>query len=131
MSEAWWIAIVSNGAVLIIALMALWGWSLKITWGISQVKEDIKLMIREHAADDLTEFAKVRQEIDDTARAFGETMAALRQGFNDFRLDAANTFVRREGFYKVHDQLNENIKAFREEIRADLRRVEQKIDTKT
>lgn len=128
LSEPWLIAIVIN-AVLLVA--AAWGGSIRTTWKVAAIKADIIAAINTHAKEVTIEFMNVRKEVDDTARSFGETVAALKQAFNDQRLEAAQTYVRREGFWKAHENLTKSIDDFRRETREDLQRLERKFDTKT
>lgn len=76
-----------------------------------------------------------RDEIEarqDTAtREVGETIAALRQKVAEVELYAANNYVRRDGFYKVRDQMTSDIKELRRELVERLDRMEVKIDSKT
>lgn len=78
------------------------------------------------------DISKARDEIemrqDQHSREFGETIAALRQKVADVELYAANNYVRRDGFYKVQEQLTADIKALGLEIKGRLERMEAKID---
>ena len=61
---------------------------------------------------------KSRKEIDERldaqSRDFGETISALRQKIHEVELWARDTFMRRDGFYKVQEQLSAEIKTTRE-----------------
>lgn len=76
-----------------------------------------------------------RSEIEDRQdshlREFGETAAAIRQKVADVELYTANNFIRREGFYKVQEQLTGDIKTLGEKIETRLLRMEVKLDSKT
>ena len=123
MTEPWLIAIATNAIVL---LTALWAVSVRMTWKAGQTKAEIISAITAHAQDDVTEFAKVRRELYASVHDFGETIMALKQKLSDVELYSSNTYVRREGLI----QLTDSITALRSEIRADLLRMEQKIDSK-
>lgn len=93
-----------------------------------------------------------RKEIDATIeqleRRYGETNAALRERIvlaereaaakvadllatiNSFEKWSRDTFVRREGFYKVRDDLQADIKELGAQIYQRLERMEKKIDGK-
>lgn len=123
-----WVAIGIN-AVLMVA--AMWVASIKLTRWVGDMKAEIIASITSHATEDTNEFSRVREEIDATARSFGETVAALKQRVNDDRLLAAETYLRRDGYYKAHEQLITMIANMRSELREDMVRLEQKLDTKT
>ena len=82
-----------------------------------------------------TAIEKSRKEIDDRIevlkREFGETNAAVRSKIHEVEIWARDNFMRRDGFYKVQEQLSSEIKTVRDEMKSDLRRIEEKIDTKT
>ena len=120
MSEEWAIAILANVVVIIIA--AVGG-----AWHIGNIKSEVLEVMTAHARDDANEFTEIRSEIDSTARAFGETIASIRQHINNVDLAAAQNYIRREGFYKSMEAMGENIANMRKEIREDLLRLESKI----
>jgi hypothetical protein len=124
MTDGWWIAIVSNAVVL---LSALWATSIRATAKLGTIEADIISVINKHAFEDVGEFAKIRQEIYGSAHDFGETISSLKQKINDVELYGSNNYVRREGLVSLTD----SITALRSELRADLLRMEQKIDLKT
>ena len=124
MTEPWLIAIATNAIVL---LTALWAVSVRLTYKAGQTKAEIIAAITTHAREDENEFAKVRRELYSSVHDFGETIMALKQKLSDVELHSANVYVRREGLI----QLTDSIAALRSEIRADLLRMEQKIDSKT
>ncbi len=140
MSDIQWIvAILINAAVLIASFLTA---SIRTTWKLAQIEADIVKLISDHGKEDLIEFANIRNEIDATARSFGETIQALRQKTNDVELDSARLYVRRDGFHDSIRQLTDglasirgevtgNITALRHELREDLKRMESKIDSKT
>lgn len=65
------------------------------------------------------------------SREFGETVAAIRQKVADVELYTANNYVRRDGFYKVQEQMTTDIRALGDKIEARFVRLETKLDTKT
>jgi len=125
MTEPAWIAIGINVLVLIAGFIAV---SVRTTWLVGEIKADIVKSIHDHGQEDIAEFAKIRQEIDDTARAFGETAAALRQKVVDVELNAEKTYVRRDGYWKAHEQLLQAMAEMRKEIREDFKNLEGKIN---
>jgi len=62
---------------------------------------------------------------------FGETNAAVRTKIHEVEIWARDNFMRRDGFRKVQEQLTAEIIGVRDEMKSDLRRIEEKIDTKT
>lgn len=82
-----------------------------------------------------SDIGKARDEIesrqDGHSREFGETIAALRQKVGEVELYGANNYVRRDGFYKVQDNLEGSIRSLGDELKARLERMEGKIDSKT
>lgn len=92
-------------------------------WKLSQLEGSLRKAIEDS-----------RKEIDDRidvqAREFGETVAALRQKIHEIELHAANNFVRRDGFYKVKEELSAELRSFHDEVKDDLRRLEEKVDSK-
>ena len=127
MTEPWMIAIFTQSVIL---LGALWMASLKVTRNAGVIEARVVAGITAHALEDETEFGLVRRDIYNSVHDFGETMSAVRQKLSDVELYAANTYVRRDGFYKAIEQVTESITDLRNEIRADLQRMEQKIDAR-
>ena len=124
MTEPAWLAIIINALVLIGGLIAI---SVRTTWSLGAIKAEIVSSMHDHAQEDAVEFNKIRQEIDDTARSFGESVAAVRQKTVDIELSSVNTFVRRDGYWKAHEQLLQLIADTRREIREDIKGLETKI----
>lgn len=75
--------------------------------------------------------SEVEERQDDHVRAFGETVAAIRQKVSDVELSMANNFIRREGFYQVQQQLTSDIKSLGDKLETRLLRMETKLDSKT
>lgn len=94
------------------------------TWALSQLKASVIAALTEHQKETDAEFAVVRREI-------GETGAALRQKINEVELWARDNYVRREGFYKVRDDLDAAISKLGDKIDNRLERMEAKIDNKS
>jgi hypothetical protein len=124
MTDPWWIAIFTNA---VFVLGSLWLGSIRVTAKIGVIKTDIVEMIGQHELKSIHEIISVRNEIYKATHDFGETINAIRQKVNEVELFASNHYVRREGII----QLSDSITALRSEIRADLLRMEQKIDQKT
>lgn len=105
------------------------------TWKLSRVEISLREAIE-----------NARQEVDERisiqAREFGETVAAIRSGFNmevaslrkeitEDQKFVRDTFMRRDSFYKIQDALQADIKALGAELKSRLERMETKIDSKT
>lgn len=75
-----------------------------------------------------SEFA---ERIDKTTREFGEVALAIRQKITEVELFCRDTYVRRDGFYKVQENFETSIRALGDKIDARLERMEVKIDSKT
>lgn len=93
-------------------------------WKLSRLEIALRGDI-EKARDEI----EVRQ--DTKTHEFGETIAAIRQKVADVELYAANNYVRRDGFYKVQENLEGSIRALGDELKSRLERMEVKIDSKT
>lgn len=135
----WLVAIATNAALL---LCSLWAVSIRMTWKAGQTKAEIIATINAHAREDEDEFIAIRAEIFKAAHDYGETIMALKQHVNDIQLQASQLYIRREGFYESMNKMSDNlsgirteltgtITALRSELRDDLKRMEQKIDSKT
>ena len=55
----------------------------------------------------------------------------MRQKIHEVEIWSRDNFMRRDGFYKVKDELTVQINGVRDELRKDLRRMEEKLDTKS
>jgi hypothetical protein len=113
-----------------------------MTWKAAQTKAEVIAAITLHANEDAAEFATVRRENYKGGHDFGETVMALKEHISSIQLEAAKLYVRREGFYESMKQVTEGVSAIRgelsgaitvlrAELRGDLQRMEQKIDSKT
>lgn len=107
------------GFVLNLVVIAVGG-----TWKFAQLEGSLRKAIEESRKE-------VDDRIDATSREFGETAQAVRQKVHEVELWARDTFMRRDGFYKVKEELSTEMKSVRDELRGDLRRMEAKIDQKT
>lgn len=76
-----------------------------------------------------------RKEIDDRVeqqgRIFGEVAAAVRQKVHELELFCRDTYVRRDSFYKVSDDMAQSVQVSFDKIEKRLERMETKIDSKT
>lgn len=93
------------------------------TWRLSRMEVALREEITKSKAE-------VEDRQDRFAREFGETVAAVREKIREVELFCRDTFVRRDGFYKVRDELAADIKTLGEKIEARLERMESKIDSK-
>jgi hypothetical protein len=105
---------------LILALVAM---SAGGVWQLSRVETALRKDIT-RARDEIE--AKQDQEL----RHFAETAAAIRQKVHEVELWTANTFLRRDSFYKAQEDLKAEMKALGDKIDARLERMEEKIDRK-
>jgi hypothetical protein len=124
MTDQWWIAIFTNA---VIVIGSLWLGSIRLTAKIGSFQTEFGALLNKRDLDGFHEGAAIRNEIYKATHDFGETISALKQKINDVELFGSNHYVRREGIM----QLADTITALRSEIRADLLRMEQKIDQKT
>jgi (p)ppGpp synthase/HD superfamily hydrolase len=85
---------------LIVTLVSMAGGGV---WKLSRVEAALRKDIND-AREDI-ESKQERQ-----SREFGETVAAIRQKVHDVEMYAANNYVRLDGFYKVRDELREDIR---------------------
>ncbi len=74
---------------------------------------------------------EVEEKQDRSTHDFGETVAAIRQKLHDVELWASNTFMRRDSFYKVQEEIKLDMTKLGDRIDARLLRIETKLDTKT
>jgi len=93
-------------------------------WKLTRIETELRACINSSRDD-------VEEKQTEHSREFGETILALRQHITTFQLEVANNYVRRDGFYKVRDELASDIKSLGDELKATLVRVESKIDSKT
>lgn len=105
-------------------ILTLIGMSAGGVWQLSRVESALRKDIT-HARDEIE--AKLDQEV----RHFGETIAAIRQKVADVELYAANNYVRRDGFYKVQEEIKAELAKVVEKLEKRLERMEVKIDSKT
>lgn len=94
------------------------------TWKLSRVE----LAIRQSIASSR---AEIDERIEAIRREFGETGHALREKIAQVELYTRDTFVRRDSFYKVSDDLAAKLTAMDDKIDKRLERMEGKIDSKT
>jgi hypothetical protein len=92
-------------------------------WKLSRVEAALRIDIKQ-SRDEIEE----KQER--VSRDFGEAVAAIRQKLHEVELWTANTFLRRDSFYKVQEELKTEMKALGDKIETRLERMEEKIDRK-
>lgn len=105
-------------------ILTLIGISAGGVWQLSRVEKALRGDIAESRDE-------VERKQDRHSQEFGETVAAIRQKVADVELYAANNYVRRDGFYKVQEQMTSDIRALGDKIEARFVRLETKLDTKT
>lgn len=92
-----------------------------LIWKLSRVEVSLRQTIQ-------AERKEIDKDLEKQSREFGETAAALRQKVTEVELYMRDNFVRRDGFYKVRDELSQDIKHLGEQLHARLERMEAKID---
>ena len=120
-----WLAIGINALVMITGLVAV---SVRVTWKAAEIEKTILATITAHAKEDGDEFMSVRDEIDNTARSFGESFTAIREKIREVELFGRDTYMRRESFYKTMEMLSADLKSNFLKVEARLDRMETKID---
>jgi hypothetical protein len=74
----------------------------------------------------------VQRECDDRVltaeRSFGQTVLAIQTKVFQFEIWARDTFVQKQGFYRVRDDILSDFKALGAQITARLERMEGKVD---
>jgi len=106
---------------LIVTLVAM---SAGGVWQLSRVEAALRRDITQ-ARDEI----EARQ--DREVRTVGDSVAALRQKLHEVELWTANTFLRRDSFYKAQEELKAEMKTLGERLEARLERMEEKIDRRT
>lgn len=74
--------------------------------------------------------AEIDERVDRQARDFGEIATAMRAKIHEVEMWSRDTFVRRDSFHKVSEDLTSSIGKFGDKIEARLERMEGKIDSK-
>jgi hypothetical protein len=97
------------------------GTATALVWKLTRVEQSLREAI-----------ARSRDEIEANhaveARIYNETLMALRQKISDVELDAARSYMRRDGYHQMQQQFSDDMKALREAIDSRFVRMEEKID---
>lgn len=97
------------------------GTATALVWKLTRVEQSLREAI-----------ARSRDEIEANhaaeTRIYNETLLALRQKINDVELDAARSYMRRDGYHQMQQQFSDEIKSIRAAIDARFVRMEEKID---
>lgn len=105
-----------------------------LTWKLSRVEFSLRETIQ--VARDEVELRQDEQvrNIGETIRGFQDHVRTVDQRLTDkireVELFCRDTFVRRDGFYKVRDEMSADLKALGDKIETRLERMEVKIDSK-
>lgn len=91
------------------------------TWQLSRVETALRVEITK-SKDEIEE----RQ--DTHLRHTGETISALRQKINDVQLESAQTYMRRDGFYQVQQQIVADMKELGKKIDERFDKLNERID---
>lgn len=97
------------------------GTAVALVWKLTRVEQALREAIA--ASRDELEAKWAAEQ-----RIYNETLLAIRQKINDVELDAAKTYMRREGFYSVQTQFREDLKSLAEKFEDRFNRMEEKID---
>jgi hypothetical protein len=73
----------------------------------------------------------LEERLDKAAREHGEALAALRQKIHEVEMWTRDTFVRRDSFLAVVNEVKAGFSELGKRIEARLERMEEKIDSKT
>lgn len=123
--------LIAGGALLFTILCA----AVSLTWRISRLELSLRKEIRSsHDEVDIkhaTAAQEYKERNEQNIKMFGESSAALRQKIHEVELWMRDTFVRRDGYYKVQEAMENSIKALGDKIDIRLERMEAKIDSKT
>ena len=111
----------SQTITLILSLIAM---SAGGVWQLSRVEAALRKDIT-RSRDEIE--AKQDQQM----RDFSERFSGLEKKVHEVELWTANTFIRRESFYKIKDEITGEMKALGERLEARLVRMEEKLDSKT
>ena len=112
-----------DGQTISLILMLI-GFSGGLVWKLSRVEKGLGDKIIQSRDE-------IEKKQDQETHFFGETIGAIRQKINDVELFSANNYVRRDGFYKVQEELRADVRALGDKIEQRFVRLETKIDTKT
>jgi hypothetical protein len=112
---------------LVTVLSGLLGAVIRGVWKLSTKLSTVEQSLRK-------EIGKSRDEIEERqeqhSREFGETVHAMGQKIRDFELWVRDHCVLTTNFDKVQGTLESSIHSLGQELKADLRRMEDKIDSK-
>ena len=97
------------------------GTTVKATWTIAAIKTQF-------TADIAGVRIEIRTEHEESMRAFGETVSAIRQKVGETELWNRDNFVRRDDFATVMEAFNRALDSLRIEIKADISKLDGKID---
>lgn len=116
-------------AMFVIALVTLvaglLGLIIRGVWNLSRKLGNVEKCLR----DDINKSRdEIEQQQDRHSREFGETVAAMREKIREVELFCRDTFVRRDSFYMVRDDLVTSMNSLGDKIEARLERMEKKID---
>jgi hypothetical protein len=88
---------------------------------ISAVKLEIESKAAEVERHHAQKIAEVIERSNAVVHDFGETISALRLKIHEVEMWSRDNFVRRDGFYKVRDDLKADIREMGDELKSDLK----------
>lgn len=95
-----------------------------VTWKLSRVELSLRAAITDERRD-------IDENMERKTREYGETAAALRTKIHEVEVYMRDTFVRRDGFYKVKDELSAEMRGIAQQLNQRLDRLEAKIESRT
>lgn len=95
-----------------------------VAWRLSRIETNLMVAIADERKEIDAEFDRARKEA-------GEMGHALREKIREVELFARDTFMRRDSFYKVQEEIKAEMKALGDKLEARLERMEDKLDSKT
>lgn len=106
----------------------------RVTWKLSRVEIALRDAIKSSRDElELRQDEQVKQ-IGETIRGFQDHVRGVDEKLTDkireVELFCRDTFVRRDGFYKVRDEMAKDLQSLGDKIEARLERMEAKIDSK-
>lgn len=94
-----------------------------VTWKLSRVEISLRDAITHERKD-------IDEDMARQSREFGETVAALRVKVHEVEVWARDAFVRRDDFYKIKDELSDQMKGMAAQINSRLDKLEAKIEAR-
>jgi hypothetical protein len=102
------------------------------TWKLAQLKDEFKTLLKTHREDMDVHLRSHRDDIDVAINAVrrecGEGLSAIRTKIHEVEVWARDTYVRRDSFYKVADQVQGDMKSMASDLKAQLEKIDGKLE---